>query len=59
MEGREEEYQVVWVNEENERQSSGKPIPKSSAESWVKKMNRKYPGIKHEAIPVQKDKNNS
>lgn len=51
---------VVWMNENNEFQGSGKPLTKFEAEEYAKKKNKKYPGFKHTIIPKDKipSKNN-
>lgn len=43
---------IVWVNQENEYQSRGLPMPKDVAERVCAEYNRRYPNITHKAVPV-------
>ena len=50
-------YRVWWINEKlpHEPKGQGQPTTKAIAESKVDAMNRKYPDIKHEVVPVDED----
>ena len=54
-EDKEKKYRVHWVSEETEFQSHGEPLSKEQAEAAAEYANRKYPDIRHSAVPVDDD----